>query len=1123
MATKPKGKPPKSSCGDGDILDSTFDDNKLPVRRKSGRGGLRHGTSDIENIFSMLDDITMDEGNTEGPDDMNVASKKKSNSLSGETKPSDNEGFLPEPDIASDIKPREAEVFLKAMRALSSLLHQDEAAIEGKTISSSARNRKFSFSDLDDQDDIDDLVDLLDGLPQNKNKTPLKSNSQPAKPEKGVPSNLPSLIHKRETTSPAKKINELAFDDEKDDLIDELGLDCENPRKKDNVLWSNRESEQPQRARTRLDEILENCNSRRLEWPPSGTKNDQPPSREKNYNMKEALLEDDLTYGSYQPTMGDTTSGHQSRRQSIRFPAEDVSASTAEKKPPIVPNAARSRNPADWLCLRANDEQSNLEDDAKERKTSTESPKFPSSPLLERKPSLASDQNTSAAKMEVNASALTDTKAVKPEASKRQKKEEEDDDWLAGALSRKKSFSGSNSDVKIFNQEQSLGLGGEVDLESLVSKEAPSQAHKGKTNFSGKQSSSSKDAGASLGQHSIAAQNAPEREERANQALPQPNLMLNSAAAVQQQVAFSADSLQQFLLQQQSQLLGLRGVLDVGALQKLNEQHHGDGEDLHARIIQLEGQTKTIQLERDHSQMLLESLQQRHRQDMELMENAHKTRVKLLEESALQRETRMRQESEDLIERLSALTQAAEKERSDLQAHYQRKLAQFQQDQDRDVERLRDLQRKSIMEMKKDHENHVNRLKRLKEEEIDAVTSATSETRSLTLVIEQMEQFSSRLGDLSSLVESRHEHTTHGLEQGARHRDEQLRIMQDRLTQQQKVMAEEKAYLKEINSRMDTQISEQQRQIEKERWKVTAEQGKVESSLKSLEEERRSLTMQMNMEREELERAKSALLEEQKAVMQQCGEERRKLAAEWNIFHVQEKQRRERAEQDVSTLLERREGSIMSLAQEQADLKLRSGELKQKEMAVAQERETLEQFKGELDREKERISSTALRLKIRAQEVDAFSKLAAEKYEEGEQALQEAKRLEAEHQARLRTIHSQIERLRHLEQRALQERTRFNLHEAMEKARPEPPSGSLTQTNPILPDSGSAMCEPKLTQTPITSQIIPNSHSVALQASLAIWKYNARKDHDYLQEQQIFLENLKKKSNRQKSQWSQAS
>lgn len=41
-------------------------------------------------------------------------------------------------------------------------------------------------------------------------------------------------------------------------------------------------------------------------------------------------------------------------------------------------------------------------------------------------------------------------------------------------------------------------------------------------------------------------------------------------------------------------------------------------------------------------------------------------------------------------------------------------------------------------------------------------------------MIEQMEQFSSRLGELSR-VESTHEHTAQGLEQGARHRDEQLR------------------------------------------------------------------------------------------------------------------------------------------------------------------------------------------------------------------------------------------------------------------------------------------------------------------------------------------------------------
>lgn len=50
-------------------------------------------------------------------------------------------------------------------------------------------------------------------------------------------------------------------------------------------------------------------------------------------------------------------------------------------------------------------------------------------------------------------------------------------------------------------------------------------------------------------------------------------------------------------------------------------------------------------------------------------------------------------------------------------------------------------------------------------------------------------------------------------------------------------------------------------------------------------------------------------------------------------------------------------------------------ELKQKEMAVTQEKETLARLKEELAREKEKASSMALRLKTRAEEVEAFSKV----------------------------------------------------------------------------------------------------------------------------------------------------
>ncbi|XP_050929965.1 fas-binding factor 1 homolog isoform X4 [Lates calcarifer] len=1138
MATKPKGKPAKSSFRDDDILDSLLDDNKHPVRGRASRGGPLTRSSATDNIFSMLaEEVKKDDGDTEDSDvsaadpkdmlknmkdmdDMDAdlfVSKKKPSSAPAQTKPSGNEG--PKKDSTAsenNVKPEGA----------------DEPTTGGRKpnsapSTSTVRNyKKFTFSDLDDP-----VGDLLDDLLPDETKPESKSSVQQTKPKQSVQSPSASPILKSKTSKAAKTAGDLSFDDGKDDLMDALGFDSDknDPKKKETPLWSNRErSEPPQRARTRLDEILESLTSPRLlERPPTGERKDQPQSQEKQQqqqekttSVKEPPLEDDLTFGSYQPTLGSTPEGRQSRRQSVRFSTEDVSTSTPEKKPkPTTPTPTRHRNSADWLGLKTNDDSTFLEDETKETKTSTESPKFPSSPSLERKPSLTAIHTTSSAKMapelETPAPTVNTAKQTEPEVSKIQRKEEEEDDWLAGALSRKKALSASNSEAKTSKQEDSLGLGEEVDLESFVSKQATSEAPRGRedTLTSVKETSNT-----FLGQPGPAAHSTPVREERPKQ-VPQQN----TSTAVQQQVMFSADSLQQLLLQQQmmqSQLLGLGGVMDAGVLQRLKDKDHqpGDYQALQARIIQLEGQVKTLQLERDQSQMLFDSVQQRHKQDMELMENTHKARVKLLEESAAQREIRARQECEDLMERLATVTRSAEKECSELQAQYQRKLAQAQQDRDREVERLRDLQRKSILEMKKDHENQVQRLKRLKDEEIDAVTSATSQTRSLTVVIEQMEQFSSRLGELSSRVESTHEHTAHGLEQGARHRDEQLRIMQDRLAQQQKAMAEERAYLKEIISRMDTQLNEQQRQLEKERWKMTAEQAKAESSQRGLEEERRSLSMQINMEREELERAKSALLEEQKSVMQHCAEERRKLAAEWAHFHTQEKQRHERAEREVSSLLEKREGSIISLAQEQADLKLRTAEVKQRELTVAQERETLERLREELDREKERISSTALRLKTRAQEVEAFSKLAAEKYEEGEQGLREAKRVETEHEARLRNIHIQTERLRQQEQRILQERRQLShLQKEAERLRQDPHITSFPQViPPILPDSGAVLPNPELTSTlnipPPTS--FDNTQSMALQASLALWKYTAEKDREYLQEEQIFLENLKKKSYR---------
>ncbi|KAM4534557.1 LOW QUALITY PROTEIN: fas-binding factor 1 homolog [Fundulus diaphanus] len=1080
---------------DNDIVDSLCDDTKQPVRSKGARVGRLNTSSPTSNMFSRLaEEVRRDELDLEASDVSEADPSEVLKNLKGLD------------DMEADLFPSKKKLPVQTKAVGNEEPIKDSAALESNAELKGAGEAtgggtKPNTAPSSSARDYNDFFDPLDPLPDSlddllPDETRPEPQPRQSKPDKSVPPASPSPLLRSQATKTSKK-------DDKDDLLDALERRKNDGNRKETPLWSSKEkSDAPQRPRTRIQDILEASSSARpTERPPTGEKRGEKPPQEDNASLKDPFVEDDLTFGSYQPTMVSTPEGRQSRRQSVRFSTEDVRLSTPEKKPPpSTPTTSRHRGSAEWLGLTVNDELDHLEEGPKALKTLAASPKAPSSPVLERKSSLTGSQATAVAKMTGDAPSWKQSRSE--DSAKRKEEEEEEQDWLDGALSRKKAL----SEAKTSKQEDSL------QSESVVSNRDKTPTFRDREETFASIRGTSED----FSRCGPAAHSTPIREEKPNKG-PQQNQMKTTSATAQQQVSYTADNLQQLLLQQQmmqTQLLGLGSAVDAGALRRpKEEQQHGECQAFQARIVQLEGEVRMLQLERDQSRTMLEEIQKRHKQDMQLLENTHKTRVKLLEESADQRETRARLESEELIERLAALTRSAEQERSELQAQYHRKLAQAQQDRDREVERLRDLQRKSILEMKKDHEDQLQRLKRLKDEEIDAVTSATSQTRSLAGVIEQMEQFSSRLGELSSRVESTHEHTAHGLEQGARHRDEQLRIMQDRLAQQQKAMAEERAYLKEIISRMDTQISEQQRQLEKERWKVTAEQAKAESTQRGLEEERRVFTMQISMEREELERAKTLLLEEQKSVMKHCAEERRKLAAEWAHFHTQEKQRHDRAEREVNSLLERREGSIISLAQEQADLKLRTADLKQKELAVTQEKETLARLREELDREKETTNSIALRLKTRAQEVEAFSKLAAEKHEEGDRALQEAKRVESEHQARLRNIQSQTENLRQLEQRILKERMRVNHLQDAERLGERSATSPIPQIiPPVLPDSVSALPFPELTS--LRNNPPANYQSMTLEASLALWKYTAEKDREFLLEEQIFLENLKKKSYR---------
>ncbi|NXH70536.1 FBF1 factor, partial [Hydrobates tethys] len=986
----------------------------------------------------------------------------------------------------------------------------------------SRQYKKFNFEDLDDP-----LAGLLSDEEQEAPKKPAptgtKSSSE-KKPERSKEKEPPPPQTPLRTVAPVRRREELTFEDDGDDLMDALGFG--NGPKGDEKQGRKAEEEELRPARSKLDELLGRSSvAKILEQPGTGERREFKLDKkyQKQPEKEEGWDEEDFVFGAYQPTVASTPEGRPSRRQSVsRFSAENSSEPKPEPRSKPPPPASRSpvrgsRAGGDWLGLKDEDFM-----DSEPPSPAKASP-------------AASYPSPAAAGRPGPASQLPEEAVAKPGPL-------EEENWLSAALSRKKAQAQAKARERSAKPSEAPGEG--LDACSPVSQPAasagaPQQAaalrdKAASADGSGQPVPWLSTATRASAHPSEAAKGDPSRG--ASTLVPTalfPGEQETQGPAPLAQVTAPRAHLQAAPpLQAESPALGLLHERRGGAPPaQLYEDASGCRAALlsaQARVAELESQVRTLELERTQHKLLLESLQQRHQEDLDLLESAHRSRVKVVEESCGQREERLRREKEQLAAQLLSQSQDAEQARAELRAQHQQRLAALEQQSALELERLRELQRASVQEMRKDHEEQLRRLKRLKDQEIDAVTSATSHTRSLNGVIEQMEKFSSDLHDLSHKVEATHHTTSQELAMGARQRDQQLKVLQDRLSQQQRDMEEERSRLQEVIAKMEARLGEQTRLLEQERWRATAEQSKVESLQHSLEEQRRVMTQQLSMERAELERAKSALLEEQKSVMQKCSEERRKLAAEWAEFHTRQQLNKEWMERDMDRALQmdsQREGTIMSLAKEQAELKIRGRELKAKEEQLARDRELLDEGWRELRLEKEKVNGAALRIRQREEEIRSMTKLSSQKYEEGERALQEACRMESEHQTKLQVMQQHLEQLKQQEQRLHQERLSMaHQRRQLEQLRGELPNSPvmvLTADQDLgAPTKGpsSTLCFPPPVRalprhSPAGSgEALAMASPTELYAKLLLLKHRAQQDRDFLEDEQFFLETLKKAS-----------
>ncbi|XP_036921120.1 fas-binding factor 1 isoform X2 [Sturnira hondurensis] len=1004
------------------------------------------------------------------------------------------------------------------------------------SLSSSGRQyKKFSSEDVEDP-----LAGLLSDDEEGVTKKPPRTESKAAS-EKS-----PALARDQGPSvpltpgdTPIRKKEELFFDDE-DDLMAALGFG-DSPKAERGQTG---DQGGPRPARSKLDELLgRGSASKHLAPPDPGEHREFKLDRkyQRPQDKEDSWGNEDFIFGAYQPTVG-SSEGRQSRRQSVRFLAEGGTDPRGERGSTQSTPATTSpphprKGGADWLGLKDEDEDLLPSSPTREPQREASVLSTPFVPHPENQHSALGQHSAPAGPppSSMGAKPPPEGPGAPATASRPSQlgapEETEEEDWLSHALSRKKSQG-------LAREEHALTSKG-LNWERAAGQ--PPSSSQPVSNTQGLKQA------AAEGTSGPAVQKPPARHATAGSSVTwNPDTLAlyagdskkctapGDVSGTEPAVCFPSsqeptglsvpvqfplpESLAQHLLpgtEYQRQLLAAQAQLQSGTAELQAELLQS-----RARLAELEAQVRKLELERTQHKLLLEGLQQRHQADLELIENAHRSRVTVLETSYQQREERLRRENEELSAQYLSHCREAEQARAELMAQHQRRLAAAAQEKDQEMERLRELQRASILEMRKDHEEQLQRLKLLKDREIDAVTSATSHTRSLNGVIEQMEKFSSSLNELSSRVEASHLTTAQEWELGIQQRDKQLRALQERLGHQQRDMEEERSRLQEVIAKMEARLNEQSRLLEQERWRASAEQSKAESTQRALEEQRRVKAQQMAMEREELERAKSALLEEQKSVMHKCGEERRRLAAEWAEFFEQQKLSKERAEREAERAMQvdtQREGTFVNLVKEQAELKIRASELRAKEDQLAAEREALERERQELRLEKERVSAAALRIRLRAEEVERMSQVASEKYEQGERALREAQQVQSEQQARLQLVQRQQEWLQQQEQHVHQEhlslaQQRLQLDRVRQDL-PPGPVGLFSKVQGLAASSPSGFsAKVPAPSNPQGSQPPTSLGPSLLHAKLVLLKHTAEQDRDFLENEQFFLETLKKAS-----------
>ncbi|XP_031567504.1 fas-binding factor 1 homolog [Actinia tenebrosa] len=546
-------------------------------------------------------------------------------------------------------------------------------------------------------------------------------------------------------------------------------------------------------------------------------------------------------------------------------------------------------------------------------------------------------------------------------------------------------------------------------------------------------------------------------------------------------------------------------------------------------VAQLEAKVRRLEMEIDHLQTTLNSMKTRHHTEMANIDTSNKAHIKTLEESYQLRETRIKEETDLQVSHYKDRIRALEEEKSTMQAAHLRKVQSLESSRNIDLDRIKELHRKGVEEMRQEHEEEMAHLRKLKEQEVSAATSAHGHTKSLQSLMQQVLNSTKDVSDMRTQIETTHKSNISERELAAKARDEYLTHLQERLAKQQAENDEERARLQGLIAKMEVHMREQSRQVDQERWRLTQEDSRIKALQSALEDERRITMEQLAMERADVQRAREELLREQKRITTELQEERRNISMERARLSSAHREilTKEKHKTDTTIQAEAEmEITASKIKEDAAALGVRQAQLKQEEDALRREKRDFSLRLERFEEEKDRIGKLSLEVQRRSEEIGKLCTENTRAREEGEEALARAEMLRRETENERAELENRFILIQEKEKQLAQDRVSI-AHERrvleMDKrnGRCRQCEGNTTDSPLLIAD----LPDGRISSTPVISALdfdclsqspgrtlgTPDIllNSLELKRNLRKWTNEKEKDEEFLEQESQFLNQLR--------------